>query len=81
MARLLKEGLDRHNAIHAIGTVVAGKIFQAVKHGEDPTENYVEELNRLTAARWMSEYAGEPHDTSSRGRTAPSTKKRRRKKK
>ena len=30
LARLMREGLDRHDAIHAIGSVLAGIIFDVV---------------------------------------------------
>jgi hypothetical protein len=32
LARLMGEGLDRHEAIHAVGSVVMGIVFDAVHH-------------------------------------------------
>ncbi len=55
MARLLEEGLDRHEALHAIGSVVAGEIFHVLKSGRshDPVA-YAKKLSVLTAAVWRS---------------------------
>jgi hypothetical protein len=58
--RLMSEGLDRHDAIHAIGSVLAGHIYELtrdVKSGkpqsdQDPNEAYFAELERLTAKSW-----------------------------
>jgi hypothetical protein len=55
LARLMTEGLDRHEAIHAIGSVLAGQIFDALKHQaltEDLNAEYIEKLKRLTAEAW-----------------------------
>jgi hypothetical protein len=55
MARLLAEGLDRHDALHAIGSVVAHEIFDIVKveRQHDP-EMYARRLRSLTAASWRA---------------------------
>lgn len=57
LQRLMAEGLTRHDAVHAIGSVVAGYIFNIVK-SEDvaPTDHaaYYEALRQLTAARWRN---------------------------
>jgi Protein of unknown function (DUF1186)/SEC-C motif len=62
--RLMSEGLDRHEAIHAIGSVAAGNIYDLMretgpdsKPGEnksdrDPSEAYFVELEGLTALGW-----------------------------
>jgi hypothetical protein len=58
--RLMSEGLDRHDAIHAIGSVLAGHIYELtreVKSGkpqsdQDPNKAYFAELERLTAKSW-----------------------------
>jgi hypothetical protein len=56
LARLMSEGLDRHDAIHAIGSVLAGQIFDALKH-KDPTRDlnaeYQQKLKALTAQSWL----------------------------
>jgi hypothetical protein len=53
LERLLMEGLDRHDAIHAIGSVLAGEIFQVLKfkRPHDETE-YTRKLAALTATAW-----------------------------
>jgi hypothetical protein len=55
LERLQREGLDRHEAIHAIGSVLAGHLSDLVKTGTqkgDANENYWSELGRLTAEGW-----------------------------
>jgi len=60
-ARLRGEGLSRHEAIHAIGSVVATDLFERMK-ATAPDEvvpaqanaAYVEALKRLTAAGWRA---------------------------
>jgi hypothetical protein len=56
--RLMDQGLDRHEAIHAIGSVLAEELFTAMngRHAEgDPNVNYLEKLNRLTAESWRNQ--------------------------
>ncbi len=54
LARLLSEGLGRHDAIHAIGDVLAEHIYNLQKGqmAADPNEAYSESLRRLTASNW-----------------------------
>ena len=55
LARLEAEGLDRHEAVHAIGSVLAEYMYDAFKHGRpegDPNERYWMALEKLTAKRW-----------------------------
>ena len=60
MDRLLREGLDRHDAIHAISAVLVRFIYHLTRDGKPPahaeraTDPYYDELNRLTAAKWRS---------------------------
>lgn len=54
LSRLIEEGLDRHEAIHAIASVLARHFFRAM---QDPAraggqENYDRELESLTAESW-----------------------------
>ncbi len=53
--RLIKEGLDRHDAVHAIGSVLSNQIFTLMS-GRSPdgydSERYSQELELLTAKRW-----------------------------
>lgn len=56
LLRLMEEGLDRHEAVHAIGSVAAEQIFSALKEGGgDLNAGYVEKLNRLTAESWRKQ--------------------------
>jgi hypothetical protein len=55
LERLQGEGLDRHEAIHAIGSVLAGHIHDLMKRGapsRDPNRPYWAELETLTAEGW-----------------------------
>jgi hypothetical protein len=62
LLRLMAEGLDRHDAIHAIGSVLAGHINELLREtdaeklsspGHDPNAAYFSELERLTAKEWL----------------------------
>jgi len=62
MDRLMKEGLTRHDAIHAIGSVVAGHLFDILQANQNDDAgasqaHYYATVERLTAASWRS---GEP---------------------
>ncbi len=55
--RLRNEGLSRHDAVHAIGSVLAAQVYDALKHqepaaGKDRNEAYATELRKLTAESW-----------------------------
>jgi len=55
LQRLMREGLDRHDAIHAIGSVLVGymsDLMKAPKSDADPNPRYFAELERLTAEEW-----------------------------
>ncbi len=55
LRRLLEEGLDRHDAIHAIASVLVNHLFDMV-HGEDASraqDIYFAEVAELTAAQWL----------------------------
>jgi hypothetical protein len=53
LTRLMAEGLDRHDAIHALGSILAQHLFDTVK-GEGPFDRnrYTQDLDRLTAEGW-----------------------------
>lgn len=63
--RLRREGLNRHEAIHAVGSVLAGHMWQLMQGEEpetgDPNVAYFEEVRNLTAQKWYDEY-GDPED-------------------
>ena len=53
--RLISEGLDRHEAIHAIGMVLAEHLYDVLKttkSDKDPNAPYFAALERLTAEDW-----------------------------
>ena len=57
LERLTREGLSRHDAIHAIGSVLAPVMVGAIQ-GEirsDPNIVYYQALRELTADSWLSE--------------------------
>jgi len=54
LARLQSEGLDRHEAVHAIGSVLVEQ-FHGIASGAvaaDPTPAYAAALERLNAKSW-----------------------------
>jgi SEC-C motif len=55
LQRLMSEGLDRHDAIHAIGSVLVGYLNEMMreKSNRDPNEGYFAELEALTAEGWL----------------------------
>ena len=64
LARLTREGLDRHDAIHAIGTVLAEHMRQLMAGeatGTDPNAIYFAALDRLSAASWRREFGVDGH--------------------
>ena len=56
LRRLVREGLERHDAIHAIGSALAETMHEMLKveerEGEDPNPTYFAALDHLTAKRW-----------------------------
>ena len=57
MERLMQEGLDRHDAIHAIGCVFMGTFHETAQDDReaDLTAAYFRELMQLTAQKWLSQ--------------------------
>jgi hypothetical protein len=55
LARLMRDGLDRHDAVHAMGSVLI-KHFERLRSDEiteaDPNRAYYRDLARLTAESW-----------------------------
>ena len=52
---LMREGLDRHEALHAIGSVLAGHLFNMLSREAsegDPNARYYQALEALTAESW-----------------------------
>ena len=55
--RLMGEGLDRHDALHAIGSVLAEHvqgILQESSSGGRETQDYYRGLEKLTAKKWLA---------------------------
>jgi hypothetical protein len=67
LRRLMSEGLDRHEAVHAIGSVLAEYLFDLSKGnvtGEDPNPAYMAKVEQLTAESWRT-YWDEPEEFDS----------------
>jgi hypothetical protein len=60
--RLMGEGLDRHDAVHAVGSVLAAHITDTLKAGAPNNEAYNEAVERLTAEIWRAEVEREAED-------------------
>ena len=61
LARLMKEGLSRHDAVHAIGSVVAQQIFDILKMNDTPETSrarYYAAVERLTRLKWHQDNDG-----------------------
>ena len=56
--RLMYEGLDRHEAIHAVGSVLMEFLQALISDDTAPAaiERYNEELKKLTAAEWLETF-------------------------
>jgi len=54
--RLMKEGLSRHDAVHAVASVMANHLHRALATKE-PVDNdaYFAEVRELTRERWYAE--------------------------
>ena len=60
LARLQTEALSRHEALHAIGSVLAADLYELMREGADTGDiysRYLERLEKLTAAQWRADYA------------------------
>jgi hypothetical protein len=56
LSRLMAEGIDRHDAIHAIASVLADHIWQVLRDnqpGGDMNERYYQALRTFTFADWL----------------------------
>lgn len=73
--RLRADGLDRHEAIHAIGSVLMGHVWKILGEGAktpDPNEPYFQALRALTASSWIEHY-GTSRKTIPEGTKLPVT--------
>lgn len=54
--QLMAQGLDRHDAIHAVGSVLINRMSDLVRDGapaDDPNVRYYAALRRPNARRWL----------------------------
>ncbi|WP_395714065.1 hypothetical protein [Reyranella sp.] len=54
--RLIGEGLDRHDAVHAVGSVLAAHLTDTLKAEAQNNEAYYAAVERLTADSWRAEF-------------------------
>lgn len=54
IAKLIRQGLDRHEAIHAIGTIVSEDVFKIIRGevNEFSPKQYRRKLEKITAKHW-----------------------------
>ena len=53
--RLMKEGLERQNALHAVAYALNNELFFMHKNGKEfSTTRYRTNLNKLSARKWLS---------------------------
>lgn len=65
LARLIGEGLTRHDAIHAVGSVLAGHMLDLMKgnvEGQDVSVHYYQQLEELTAEGWQNSSSDETEE-------------------
>lgn len=54
LARIMREGLDRHHAIHAVGSVVAKHLNEMLRRqSRFDIAAYARDLDRLSADAWL----------------------------
>ena len=55
LEQLMNEGLDRHDAIHAIAWILSLQVFRALKYKQssDLNKSYYAALEDLTAESWL----------------------------
>ena len=53
--QLMEEGLDRHEAVHAIASILSRQVYYALKRQQtsDPSKAYYAALEDLTAENWL----------------------------
>jgi hypothetical protein len=63
LERLMAEGIDRHQAIHAIGNVLVEHLHDLAQGDSpadvDPNVAYFAEIEQLTVAAWRARYEDE----------------------
>lgn len=63
LERFMSDGLDRHEAVHAIGYVLSGVMYNIMKDKaqEDPNPEYFRKLKEFTVEAWRKS-GGEPDE-------------------
>jgi hypothetical protein len=60
VARLVRDGLSRHEAIHAVGWVLIEHMAQVARTDEEfDEERYNQEVRELTEERWRAAFAAD----------------------
>jgi uncharacterized protein YoaH (UPF0181 family) len=60
--RLMGEGLSRHDAIHAVGSVLAGYLHETLRDKKEAdNEAYYADIRALTREKWFAEHGLEEH--------------------
>jgi hypothetical protein len=68
LKRLIHEGLSRHDALHAIGTVALAQLWQVTQEGREPDHAaYAATVDALTKDDWLA-LVGPPKHRVRRGR-------------
>ncbi len=62
--RLMSEGLDRHDAIHAVGAILNKYLWSVMRDSEEsPDENWSEkyfgEVRKISVEKWHEEFGGD----------------------
>ena len=60
LERLMREGLDRHDAVHAVGSVLLNHVQDILSRADeepDPNTRYFDELQRLSGAKWLKGFS------------------------
>lgn len=60
--RLMGEGLDRHEAVHAVASVLALHVNNTLKAGAANNEAYNDAVERLTVESWRKDFGLEKED-------------------
>lgn len=62
--RLMGEGLDRHEAVHAVASVLFGSIIDTanVEDGDEAQAAYNDKIERLTADGWRETFGADDSD-------------------
>jgi hypothetical protein len=63
--RLMREGLSRHDAIHAMGSILASQLYEVIQgnpRSADINSSYYRELEQLTAESWQNSFKNASED-------------------